>query len=409
MPNKKIVYFCNSFFTTPIMKKILPIVVLLFCVTATFAQKVSPTRAYNLYYEKDFVKAKECIDACTQDEKYSTKASTWLYKANIEYQIATAEISAKQQDSSVIIAHPTAPEDAYMAFKKAEELNKNVEATDMLAPYEALPKLYPILFIEGVNELIANKFEKANQVLKLAAESYEMQKPEYPLQGELYYYYAYTFEMLKDNANAQKYYQKAIDDGSENMNVYIRLIESYKTNNQKSDVLQLITKAKAKDANNAHILVAEADYYYWIGENKKGRELLDKLPASVFQVPEAVVNAANLYIKDESYVEAETLLKKAYDRTPNNYVVVYNLGVCCDNIGNAKYLEANKLDISGNKKEAQTLKNEADGYLSRSATYFEKALQQEPNDKTLMHKLKEIYLRLLQNDKADAMDKRINQ
>lgn len=409
MPNKKIVYFCNSFFTTPIMKKILPIVVLLFCVTATFAQKVSPTRAYNLYYEKDFVKAKECIDACTQDEKYSTKASTWLYKANIEYQIATAEISAKQQDSSVIIAHPTAPEDAYMAFKKAEELNKNVEATDMLAPYEALPKLYPILFIEGVNELIANKFEKANQVLKLAAESYEMQKPEYPLQGELYYYYAYTFEMLKDNANAQKYYQKAIDDGSENMNVYIRLIESYKTNNQKSDVLQLITKAKAKDANNAHILVAEADYYYWIGENKKGRELLDKLPASVFQVPEAVVNAANLYIKDESYVEAETLLKKAYDRTPNNYVVVYNLGVCCDNIGNAKYLEANKLDISGNKKEAQTLKNEADGYLSRAATYFEKALQQEPNDKTLMHKLKEIYLRLLQNDKADAMDKRINQ
>jgi len=409
MPNKKIVYFCNSFFTTPIMKKILPIVVLLFCVTATFGQKVSPTRAYNLYYEKDFVKAKECIDACTQDEKYSTKASTWLYKANIEYQIATAEISAKQQDSSVIIAHPTAPEDAYMAFKKAEELNKNVEATDMLAPYEALPKLYPILFIEGVNELIANKFEKANQVLKLAAESYEMQKPEYPLQGELYYYYAYTFEMLKDNANAQKYYQKAIDDGSENMNVYIRLIESYKTNNQKSDVLQLITKAKAKDANNAHILVAEADYYYWIGENKKGRELLDKLPASVFQVPEAVVNAANLYIKDESYVEAETLLKKAYDRTPNNYVVVYNLGVCCDNIGNAKYLEANKLDISGNKKEAQTLKNEADGYLSRSATYFEKALQQEPNDKTLMHKLKEIYLRLLQNDKADAMDKRINQ
>lgn len=409
MPNKKIVYFCNSFFTTPIMKKILPIVVLLFCVTATFAQKVSPTRAYNLYYEKDFVKAKECIDACTQDEKYSTKASTWLYKANIEYQIATAEISAKQQDSSVIIAHPTAPEDAYMAFKKAEELNKNVEATDMLAPYEALPKLYPILFIEGVNELIANKFEKANQVLKLAAESYEMQKPEYPLQGELYYYYAYTFEMLKDNANAQKYYQKAIDDGSENMNVYIRLIESYKTNNQKSDVLQLITKAKAKDANNAHILVAEADYYYWIGENKKGRELLDKLPASVFQVPEAVVNAANLYIKDESYAEAETLLKKAYDRTPNNYVVVYNLGVCCDNIGNAKYLEANKLDISGNKKEAQTLKNEADGYLSRAATYFEKALQQEPNDKTLMHKLKEIYLRLLQNDKADAMDKRINQ
>ena len=391
------------------MKKIFALAIITFCMTMLFAQKVSPTRAYNLYYDKDFVKAKECIDACIADEKFGTKASTWLYKANIEYQIASIEYSAKQKDESVVIAHPTAPQDAYKAFKKAQELNKNVEATDMMAPYEALPRLYPLIFIEGVNELIANNFKTANEILALAAESYGMQKPEFPLNGELYYYYAYSFEMLNDAANAQKYYQKAIDDGSDNINVYVRLIESYKKQDLKSNVLDLIGKAKAKAPNDANILIAEADYYYWIDDKKKGRELLDKLPASVFQVPEAVVNAANLYIKDEDYVKAEGLLKKAYDRSPDNYVVVYNLGVCCDQIGNAKYMEANKLDMNGDKTGAKTLKTEADSYLNRAATYFEKALAQQADDLTLMRKLKEIYLRLLQNDKADAMDKKINQ
>lgn len=391
------------------MKKLLTIITITFCIAISFAQKISPTRAYNLYYDQDFVKAKECIDACVVDEKFSTKASTWLYKANIEYRIASMEYSAKQQDENAVIAHPTAPQESYKAFKKAQELNKNVEATDMMAPYEALPRLYPLLFIEGVNELIANNFKTSNDILALATESYEMQKPEYPLKGELYYYYAYSFEMLNDAANAQKYYQKAIDDGSDNINVYVRLIESYKKQEKKSDVLDLINKAKKMAPNEANILIAEADYYYWIDDKKKGRELLDRLPASVYQVPEAVVNAANLYIKDEDYEKAETLLKKAYDRTPGNYVVVYNLGVCCDQIGNAKYMSANKLDIDGDKSGAKSLKAEADNYLNRAASYFEKALAQQPDDLTLMRKLKEIYLRLLQDDKAAAMDKKINQ
>ena len=390
------------------MKKITLLVIVTLCFITSFAQKASPTRAYNLYYDQDFVKAKECIDACISDEKYATKASTWLYKANIEYRIASNEYSEKQQNNDFVIAHPTAPQESYKSFKKAQELNKNVEATDMMAPYEALPRLYPLLFIEGVNELISNNFKSANDILALAAESYGMQKPEYPLNGELYYYYAYSFEMLNDAANAQKYYQKAIDDGSENVNVYVRLIENYKKQDQKSEVLSLINKAKKTAPNDANILIAEADYYYWVGDQKKGRELLDRLPSSVYQVPEAVVNAANLYIKDEDYVKAESLLKRAYDRNPDNYVVVYNLGVCCDQIGNAKYLDSNKKDIEGDKAGAKALKTEADSYLNRAANYFEKALAQEP-DITLMRKLKEIYLRLLQDEKAAEMDKRINQ
>lgn len=391
------------------MKRLLSITILLCTICTLAAQKNSPMRAYNLYYEKDFAKAKECIDQCLLDEKFSAKANTWLYKANIELSLAREEYSKKQENSNYEIRYPESPMNAYIAFKKAAEINKNIEASEMQAPYEALPTLYPFLFMEGINTLVANNFKETEPVLALAVESYEMQNPpQYPLKGELYYYYAYTLEMLGKDADAQTYYRKSIDDGSTNANVYARLIENYKKANQKEDMLALINKGKQTNPDDVNILVAEAEYYIWTGDSKRGMELLNRLPQSVYQSPDALVNAANLYIKQEAYQEAESMLKRAYALSPDNSIIVHNLGVCCSNIGEAKYLQANKLAIEKKDSESQQVKQEADKYMNDAAYYFEKALVSNPNDITLMQKLKEIYLRLSQNNKAKAMEDKIN-
>ena len=75
---------------------------------SVMAQKNTPMRAYNLYYEKDFVKAKECIDECIKDEKYAGKANTWLYKANIEYNLALNECNQRVKDANYKYEYPTA-------------------------------------------------------------------------------------------------------------------------------------------------------------------------------------------------------------------------------------------------------------------------------------------------------------
>lgn len=391
------------------MRKILTFPLIIFgCMLTLYAQKYTPMRAYNLYYEQNFVAAKECIDQCVLDEKYKAKANTWLYKANIDYRVASDEYSHKQQDSSYTILHPNTPQEAFDAFKMALTLNKNIEASEMMSPEEALPRLYPILFIQGVNELIANNFENAKNILAKAVESYEIRQPEYPLNGELYYYYAYALEMLNDETNAQKYYQKAIDDGSQNINVILRLLESYKKEGRTKDMQNLILQGKKNHPNNPNILVAEIDYYYFTNEPEKAKELLQNLPQNIYQSPDAIINVANFYIKEGDYVEAESLLKKANQRTPNNYIIVHNLGVCCDHIGNDKFMEANRVGLKGNKNEADILNKQATDYLQQAANYFEKALVFEPNDTTLLFKLKEIYLRLLQNEKAAVIEEKIN-
>jgi tetratricopeptide (TPR) repeat protein len=82
-------------------------------------------------------------------------------------------------------------------------------------------------------------------MLKEAVESYEMFNPPfYPLNGELYYYYAYTLESLNELTEAEKYYYKAINDSPNNHNAYFRLIELYKKENQLDKMKEVLEAGK---------------------------------------------------------------------------------------------------------------------------------------------------------------------
>ena len=131
------------------MKRLVLIAIFSLFTIAVMAQKNTPMRAYNLFYEKEFVKAKECIDECLKDEKFAGKANTWLYKANIEYNLALSEYNERVKNPNYQYVHPTAARESFQAFKKAQELNKNIEATDMYSPFQAMPVMYPMLLICG--------------------------------------------------------------------------------------------------------------------------------------------------------------------------------------------------------------------------------------------------------------------
>ena len=202
------------------MKKHLLLIANILLLVSLSAQKPSLTKAYNNFYDKDYDKAKEQIDLCIADEKLAAKAQTWLYKGNIEFLLANREYSAKQQDQNYQIRYPNAPEDAFDAFEKALSINPKVEAMDMMNANDALKQLYPYLLVRGVDQLIAKDINGAKRTLAKGIKSYEMDTPQYPMNGELYYYYAYALESLGETDEMMKYYQKALDDGSQNAYVF---------------------------------------------------------------------------------------------------------------------------------------------------------------------------------------------
>ena len=346
------------------MKRTLLLIANILILTSLFAQKPSLTKAYNCFYDKDFDKAKVQIDLCAADEKLSEKAQTWLYKGNIEFLLANREYSEKQKDENYQIKYPNAPVEAFDAFEKALSINPKVEALDMMTAQDALKQLYPYLLVRGVDQLIAKDYAGAKATLARGIKSYEMDKPQYPMNGDLYYYYAYALESLGETDEVVKYYQKAIDDGSQNAYVFGKLIDYYKSQNDRQNVEKMLATAKQKNPNDMSIRLLEIDYAYWSGDSVKAKSLLDQIDARSLRTEDEMVNVANFYIKEKRYDDAEKLLRRANAVSPNNFVILYNLGVCTYSFSEYYFNRQNQLAIQqGDKSEIEAAKSMSEKYL----------------------------------------------
>lgn len=387
------------------MKRSFSFTVLMLIISLAFSQKPSLNKAYNAFSNNDFVEAKTLIDQCVNDPKLSTKAITYLYKGNIYLYLSNKEYDMKKKDDSYVIQYSDAPDQAYDAFVKAKELDKNIEAFNMLSPDQALPSLYGLLYVYGVDLLIANDFNKSQTVLSKAIKCYEIGKPSFPLYGELYYYYAYALEMTKD-PNAKMYYEKAIADSSSNINVYIRLIESYKLEGNQQKVKEILDIAKKSFPNEAALFVSEVDYYMFIQDTLKAIDLLASLPSTVYKNPDLLVNVSNFYIQIGDYLKAEEYLRRAYAFDKNNYVILYNLGVCSYYLSNKYFKESNELAYAGDNINSKTAKTSSDYYLDQAQRFFEQIIEKEPNDLNVLNTLRSIYGRN-KSPKYDEIVKKI--
>ena len=391
------------------MRKSILLVVYMLILTTLVAQKPSLTKAYNFFYDKDYDKAKEQIDLCTSDEKLSAKAQTWLYKGNIEFLLANRESSEKQKNDSYQIQYPDAPVEAFDAFEKAISINPKAEALDMMTAQDALKQLYPYLLVRGVDQLIAKDFANAKKTLAKGIKSYEMDTPQYPMNGDLYYYYAYAMESLGENDEAVAYYQKALNDGSQNAYVFAKLIDHFKAKNDYQNVEKTLAMAKQKNPNDMSIRLLEIDYMYWKGDSLKAKSLLDQIDVQSLKTEDEMVNVANFYIKEKRYEAAERLLARANVLTPNNFVILYNLGVCTYSFSEYYFNRQNQLALQqANNSDIQAAKNLSEKYLAEAANYFEQARKLEPKDVNLLNTLRAIYVRQ-QSPKADEIDALIKQ
>ena len=128
------------------MKKQILLIVFIALNVFVWAQKPSLNKAYNAFSNGEYIEAKGLIDQCLEDPKLNTKANTYLYKGNIYLYLANQEYEKKRENGSYVIQYPDAPLQAYNAFVKAKELDKNVEGYNMFSPDQAFPSLYGLLF-----------------------------------------------------------------------------------------------------------------------------------------------------------------------------------------------------------------------------------------------------------------------
>ena len=385
--------------------KLVILSLLIFSLFTTMAQKPSLNRAYNAFANGDYFEAKELIDLCVNDPKLSAKALTYLYKGNIYLYLANYEYEKKREDESYIIRFPDAPVQAYDALIKTQSMDKQIDAYNILTPDVALPSLYGLLYVYGVDELIAERYQSAKSVLEKAIYCYELKTPDLPLYGELYFYYAYTLENLKD-PNALSFYEKALNDGSQNPNLFLRLMELYKLagTSEKSD--RLFEKMKQIENQDPALYLAEVDYYFFKKDTVRVKQMLKEVPAAIYGNPDLLVNVANFYIQLEEYDAAKSYLTRALQYDKENYIILYNLGVCYYYLSEEKFREYNGMDYTTQMEEIAKIRKESKDLLAEAEFYFEKVILKDPNDLNVLNILRSIYGRS-DSPKYDEIVKKI--
>ena len=158
-----------------------------------------------------------------------------------------------------------------------------------------------------------------------------------------------------------------------------------------------------------NVKLLEIDYAYWSGDSVKAVSLVDQIDPQSLKTADEMVNVANFYIKEKRYEAANRLLSLANAMSPNNFVILYNLGVCTYSFSEYYFNRQNQLALQqASNDDIQTAKNLSEKYLAEAANYFEQARKLEPKDVNLLNTLRAIYVRQ-QSPKADEIDALIKQ
>ncbi|MDR0712229.1 MAG: hypothetical protein LBF67_07805 [Prevotellaceae bacterium] len=292
---------------------------------------------------------------------------------------------------------------AYLAYLKAVELDaKGAQAKKVK---EGLTALAAKLRAEGVNAYTGNDYKAAQQYF---IESVEASR--HPLVGvldTLIAYYAGVVslnEAVNDYDNAIHYLKLCVDNGYfDDGNIYSSLAKAYGSKGDSIAQEQVLTDGFVKFPSNQAILIELINLYLNAGANE------DKVIAYLKKAQENEPNNATLYFAEATLYErlkriddAEAMYLKTIAVDSNSYNGYYNLGALYFNKAVEYVKEAGEIKDWRNPK-IKELEAKANADFKQSLIPFKKAHELQPDDKSALENVKNIYFRF-RNDSPEMME-----
>ncbi len=197
---------------------------------------------------------------------------------------------------------------------------------------------------------------------------------EYPEPG-VYISLGNLYKDKGDNENSEKYFALGIQRYPDNLNILLNQINLYLAVGETDKALKDLEKAATLDATNPTIFFAIGTSY-------------DRIVSDTTQTDE---------VREDAFSKAVDAYQKAIDLKENYFDAYYNMGAIYVNKAAVIMDRANQLDLNA-VDEYTTLKERADGLLSASLPYLQKAHEIDPADRNTMISLKEIYTRIKMYD-----------
>ena len=406
------------------MKKIALLLGLILAFYFGYSQNSKVVSAFNYHNSGKLDKAKENIDAASKHEKTMGKAKTWFYMGNIYIDIY------RSQDSVYKNLDPDALDKAYKAYTKAMELDeKNVYKVDILTRMPILGESY---FNDGANKynvgmkaLNAQDSVGALEAFDMSVKSFETAYKIYEETGRTdtttVYYISIAAEFSKDFDKAKKSLQTLIDWNYPEPSIYTSLANIYyKQDKDAEKAIATYQAGRAQYPEDLNLLLNETNIYLAEGETEKALENLqlaaeiDKTNPTIFFAIGAKYNEVvddttrTKEMREESFEKAAEAYIKSIELKPDYFDPNYNMGALYVNKAATYIDEANDLPLTA-QDEYDALKEKADELLSTCLPYLETAHELEPDDRSTLVSLKEIYTRLKMYDKLKEINAKLEE
>lgn len=306
------------------MKKWMLVLVALFVSVSAFSQSCLDD-VWQCLKSKQVPKAKKFMESCMAENP--DNAAVWLMQANVNVQLYNYDQERKEKDPNTTPRYPNALEDAYAAFVKALELDKNVEPkTGMFGAREGQQLLAGPF--EGKARVAAanGKTEEALKYFGLAAKCYELAGKKDDA-AKMYLQTGLVYRGMNDNANYEKMLEKCINTAPKVVpDAYVELYYLYEGDNDTVKCGEVIAKMDKvyKDEDVPLFYEPQMSYYAMTGNEEKLMAIVDKAIAT--GNADMIPICATYLVNAKHYAKAEQILKDAIAANPKDFTLLSKMG-----------------------------------------------------------------------------------
>lgn len=379
---------------------------LLFASVSIFAsaQKGLIQKAYNYYKEpyQQYDEAKKAIDEAMLNEENKTNEKAWYYRGLIYQALYNNPKYGQLCDNCLITA--------YESFTKANEINPKNEWADIIKNLN-LNLLARDFFNKGVDDFNHAKYADA-------LTSFEYVQKLNPTDTSAVLNSAFAADKAKNTEKAKQYYNRLINMGHQDDNVYMSLASIYKDEKDTVRALMTIQDARKVFPDTLSLMLTEINLLLSMGRSKeatavmetaitkdpKNQSLYLALGSTYDQLANPRDAQGNDLPKPVNYTELMNKAEQTYLRglamNVNNFELNYNLGAIYFNQGAEMANAANNIKDNAAFEAAKV---KANAKFIQSEPYLEKAFELNGTDKATLTSLKLLYARTNETEKYNRI------
>lgn len=385
------------------MKKTIIMLALLVAFSSAFAQKGKVTTAQSLKDAGKIAEAYAAIEeAIDASNPKSEKSLPWPKTWEVRGEILQAIGQSTDENVKKLSSDPLT--EALNSYKKSLELDtkgsneKSVKIKLTLLTNDLTNQAVNAFQVEDYNKALTS-FEQIMEINNMPV--VKSDNPD-AVDTVIIFNAALAAYNAENYKKAIDYYKESAKYGYNGAKTYSLIGASYQMLKDTTSALEALKEGYAKYPEDNAVLESMIQIYMDLDKTGEAMEYLEKAIAQDPTKPRYYFAQGSLYEKMGNEQKAIETYKKTMEIDPTFFNAYYNLGALYYNKGVQQVEVANAVPPNEKAKYDAEVKK-ADEWFAQALPYMEKCNELQSDDKMVLESLKNLYYRLQDMDKYNAV------